>query len=112
MTFKKGMKAPWISERNKRLKGKLNPNYKGEACISLMKNHVIYKEFILKPCEKCNRNSELIHHKDGNRKNNKRVNLMSICYSCHAKIHNKLLNFGDKLFRKGCKKPKKVEVKK
>lgn len=110
MTFQKGMKAPWTSERNKRFKGNLNPNYKGETCVSLTKNHALYKELILKPCEKCNCASELIHHKDGNRKNNKRINLMPVCYSCHAKIHGKLTNFGDRLFRKGWKKPKKFEV--
>jgi len=48
MTFKKGMKAPWTSERNKTLIGKNNPNYKGDNCLSLTKNHVLYKLLIKK----------------------------------------------------------------
>ena len=31
----------------------------------------------------------LVHHKDENRQNNKLDNLEWVCFSCHAKIHNK-----------------------
>lgn len=29
----------------------------------------------------------LIHHKDGNRKNNAPNNLMAVCDKCHSRIH-------------------------
>ena len=31
----------------------------------------------------------LVHHKDENRQNNELDNLEWVCFSCHAKIHNK-----------------------
>ena len=31
----------------------------------------------------------LVHHKDKNRENNELNNLEWVCFSCHAKIHNK-----------------------
>jgi len=106
---KKGKPCKWTSERNRKFKGKLHPNYKGWDCRSIT-GSVLYLEIISKPCKDCGNKAELIHHKDRNRKNNKRENLVPLCYSCHAKVHNKLSNFGDKLFRKGSKKPLKTEV--
>ena len=30
----------------------------------------------------------IVHHKDGNRKNNKESNLVTLCWNCHFKAHN------------------------
>ncbi len=47
-----------------------------------------------KKCSRCFLTEKLIvHHKDGNRKNNIRENLMVLCGSCHAKEHKKENNF-------------------
>jgi hypothetical protein len=53
----------------------------------------IMKEEIKKgECEVCGFLFTLIiiHHKDGNEKNNKKQNLIAICSPCHKKIHNGL----------------------
>jgi len=51
------------------------------------------KENMINKCEKCNYDEVIdilgIHHKDGNRKNNKKENLMVLCPMCHSLIHNK-----------------------
>jgi len=40
-------------------------------------------------CEVCGNTKTriMIHHKDGNRKNNMECNLMAVCDKCHSKIH-------------------------
>jgi 5-methylcytosine-specific restriction protein A len=43
-------------------------------------------------CQKCEnfpifRKADLVHHIDGNSKNNAMENLMSVCTACHEKIH-------------------------
>jgi 5-methylcytosine-specific restriction endonuclease McrA len=42
-----------------------------------------------KICEKCGESEKriLIHHKDGDRKNNKLENLIALCDTCHGKEH-------------------------
>lgn len=38
-------------------------------------------------CENCGSTKNLmVHHKDGNRKNNKPSNLKTLCWSCHEKL--------------------------
>ena len=42
-------------------------------------------------CEKCGITDKrvlAVHHKDGNRKNNKSINLIWVCHNCHHLIHN------------------------
>lgn len=43
-------------------------------------------------CEKCGLIKKprklVIHHKDGDRNNNKNDNFMILCFSCHSKLHN------------------------
>lgn len=92
---KKGKKSPWVSERNRKLKGKLNPNYKGEKSKSINPGGIIYTEFIKNNpyCTICNNLVQIIHHIDRNRKNNVVENLQPFCYSCHAKIHKRNKNF-------------------
>lgn len=45
-------------------------------------------------CEVCYGTRYLVvHHIDGNRKNNESENLIKICRSCHAKVHHLEKNF-------------------
>lgn len=45
-------------------------------------------------CELCNTTINLcVHHKDKDRHNNSRDNLVVLCRSCHSKIHKLYLNF-------------------
>lgn len=74
------------------LKGKNNPNWKGginnDYCKRIAKENLDTSK-----CSICNSKRFIcIHHKDGNRKNNKLVNLQIVCKSCHEKIHNKVMN--------------------
>jgi DNA-directed RNA polymerase subunit M/transcription elongation factor TFIIS len=42
-------------------------------------------------CDRCKKHKDLvIHHKDGDRKNNDPLNLWVICKSCHAYVHGKV----------------------
>lgn len=50
----------------------------------------------VKPCKICSiiKKSNVTHHIDGNRKNNIERNLITLCISCHKKLHlNKKLGF-------------------
>jgi len=53
-------------------------------------------------CEVCKRNFLLIHqhHKDGNKKNNKKNNLIYICVDCHSVIHSGISKKKGKRMRK------------
>ena len=37
--------------------------------------------------EGCHALAEMVHHRDGNPRNNREANLMSICRACHEAIH-------------------------
>jgi len=53
------------------------------------------KKKFLKGCVGCCEKKKyklVVHHKDGNRKNNKMSNLEVVCYSCHAVRHLKKVN--------------------
>lgn len=51
-----------------------------------------YREFHNK-CEKCISSSDLlVHHIDRNRRNNKIENLQILCTSCHAVVHERIIN--------------------
>ena len=45
-------------------------------------------------CEICGdlKKKHIIHHKDGNRKNNNKDNLQCLCYKCHTEVHLKMNN--------------------
>jgi hypothetical protein len=43
----------------------------------------------LDKCDICGNIGNLYHHKDGNRQNNVLKNIMVLCFSCHAKIHER-----------------------
>ena len=68
-------------------KGKDNPNWNGGTSFAFYDR--IAKENLIQKCCLCGSiKFLLVHHKDGNRKNNNLDNLMVVCKSCHAKIHD------------------------
>jgi hypothetical protein len=68
--------------------GSNNPSWKGG--YSIYKKTCKDKE----ECQLCGSKRFLIvHHKDGNRKNGKKGNLIRVCRKCHAKLHKLHLNF-------------------
>lgn len=69
-------------------------------------------------CKNCGKEGRLeIHHRDGNRRNNENENLISICASCHKKIHYREFNrtrrgekgYPSKLMRIVSIEPDKIE---
>ena len=46
------------------------------------------------PCEWCSEDGDLIHHIDGNFKNNKKENLVRLCRKCHINHHRPALLAG------------------
>ena len=59
----------------------------------------IYQNKIKSSCEICGATKDLeVHHKDKNHSNNPN-NLMTVCSSCHQKVHNQSLTslYGDKI---------------
>lgn len=58
--------------------GKKNNNYKNGIST--------YAQGKAKKCSQCGGTKNLmVHHKDGNRKNNDKSNLQTLCWSCHEK---------------------------
>ena len=58
--------------------GKKNNNYKNGIST--------YTQHKKGACEQCGSKKNLmVHHKDGNRKNNEPSNLQTLCWSCHEK---------------------------
>lgn len=81
--FKKGnYYAHWTGKY-----GEEHPKYKGIA----YRRRVLSKR--KKRCEKCGKTKFLslrklhVHHKDGNRRNNKLSNLKLLCSTCHLNMH-------------------------
>lgn len=59
-----------------------------------------YQKYIKSSCEICGATKDLeVHHKDKNHSNNNPNNLMTVCSSCHQKVHNQSLTslYGDKI---------------
>lgn len=68
--------------------------------ISCYKNGIYsYRKRIKFKCIRCGYDefatSIIAHHKDGNRKNNKRNNLISLCSNCHTALHRKKWSLTD-----------------
>ena len=58
-------------------------------CVSDKIRKKLFSQIYENPCPICKRNYICldVHHKDGNWKNNRMVNLIPICPKCHSKIH-------------------------
>jgi len=83
--FRKG--KYFLNSENK--KGSNHPNWKGGISQNYMRR--ISLENLKQKCSLCNSKKNLeVHHIDQNRKNNKLLNLIILCRSCHTKIHYKL----------------------
>jgi len=55
-----------------------------------------------KKCDRCGATENiLVHHKDGNRLNNKEENLQVLCRKCHSKIHNEMFKIERKFVGQG-----------
>lgn len=60
-----------------------------EKCKSLSHSRMKAHKLILKNCEICGGQGRLhVHHKDLQCTNNKKSNLMTLCPSCHRRIHS------------------------
>ena len=69
------------------LKKNGNYNQAGENNNNYKNGISTYTQDKKKRCEKCGGTKNLmVHHKDGNRKNNKPSNRQTLCWSCHEKI--------------------------
>lgn len=50
-------------------------------------------KFIGKKCEKCSSERKLqTHHIDGDKKNNEKENIMTLCKKCHDTLHARMRN--------------------
>jgi hypothetical protein len=103
--YKKGHKHDKKTEKKRIEKIRNNPSYgmlgKKHSEITKIKmsesskkpyNYIdggYYKKVKIDKCQICNKKSDriLIHHKDKNRENNKKRNLLAVCDKCHSKIH-------------------------
>ena len=68
-----------------------NGVHKGEKLI-LKTDTTEYQKYLGEKCEICGKCEELqVHHKDKNRTNNHPSNLITLCNSCHLRIHSQNL---------------------
>lgn len=77
----------------------------GETLI-LKSDTVNYQKYLKDSCEICGAVHDLeVHHKDKNRDNNEQDNLLTVCESCHQRIHNMSLEciYEDKIVSIECK---------
>lgn len=80
------------AKETKRLKGSNNPQWRGG--ISVIYYRRLFEEVLPKKCQICGNDKHLVvHHKDGNRRNNNIENLVVMCKSCHQREHKAHLNF-------------------
>jgi len=66
----------YCSDKCKPVTIRLQPHWRGMARFN-SSCYICGKTFLLL----------CVHHKDGNHKNNKKNNLISLCFSCHSKTH-------------------------
>ena len=76
-------------------------HHDGDSTEKILKENTSrYQKYIKSSCEICGATKDLeVHHKDKNHSNNNPNNLMTVCSSCHQKVHNQLLTslYGDKI---------------
>ena len=76
-----------------------NGRHDGENII-LKRDTSEYQKYISDKCLICGKTHNLqVHHKDENRNNNQPENLVTLCNSCHLRVHSKNLEiiFADKI---------------
>ena len=76
-------------------------HHDGDSTEKILKEDTSkYQKYIKSSCEICGVTKDLeVHHKDKNHSNNNPNNLMTVCSSCHQKVHNQSLTslYGDKI---------------
>lgn len=109
-------KEGWNDDRKKRMselftgrdttgwnvaKGDRKPNWKGGKSPRAYRR-IAFEEYKMpKVCERCGSTKNLnVHHRDRNRSNNTRENLMILCERCHTTYHNNNGDIGWKLYNK------------
>ena len=76
-----------------------NGRHDGETMI-LKRDTSVYQKYIADKCFICGKTFGLqVHHKDENRNNNQPENLVTLCNSCHLRVHSKNLEtiFADRI---------------
>lgn len=68
--------------------GKNHPNWAGGETIGREILERSNKKMICENCGISDKRVLMVHHKDGNRKNNKITNLIWLCHNCHHIVHN------------------------
>lgn len=67
--------------------------YKGPSQLN-RKTHYVY-EFVMErdgyKCQKCGATANVIHHRDGDDRNNVDSNLLCLCNPCHLTLHRPLI---------------------
>lgn len=74
----------------------------------LSKNKIQKK--LVSNCVICNQKATILHHIDGDTHNNNILNLLSVCYLCHIKIHETQRRVKAELRCKGCNRLFGIEV--
>lgn len=76
-------------------------HHDGDSIEKILKEDTSrYQKYIKSSCEICGATKDLeVHHKDKNHSNNNPNNLITVCRSCHQKVHNQSLTslYGDKI---------------
>ena len=76
-------------------------HHNGDSTEKILKEDTSeYQKYIKSSCEICGATKDLeVHHKDKNHSNNNPNNLMTVCSSCHQRVHNQSLTslYGDKI---------------
>lgn len=76
-------------------------HHDGDSTEKILKEDTSrYQKYIKSSCEICGATKDLeVHHKDKNHSNNNPNNLMTVCNSCHQRVHNQSLTslYGDKI---------------
>lgn len=76
-------------------------HHDGDSTEKILKEDTSeYQKYIKSSCEICGATKDLeVHHKDKNHSNNNPNNLMTVCSSCHQRVHNQSLTslYGDKI---------------
>lgn len=75
-----------------------HPRYKGGKgyCSDF---HHLRSKLLPNKCEICNKEGELLHHKDKNKNNNNIKNIQVLCFSCHTRLHDLERGRIEKIFK-------------